>query len=433
MTTAGGDGTHRPGSGGVVAITDPYSTGRFLASYLAARELTAVAVVPEHPVPIQNAGSLVPQAYRAVLTYRGDPEETVAELRSLGTTAVIAGCETGVVLADQLGAGLAALGVPGVMYNDPASSHHRRDKGYMADALRRAGLRYTPTLRVRSLPEAFAAAQLIAYPVVVKPPGSSGTDSVRICADPGEVEEAWRSIAGRADQLGQVNDVALVQRYLVGQQYVVNTVSVPGPDGGGAHYVHEVWEDHRAVVAGRYTVFDRMSLLPADDTAARAAGEYMCHVLSAVGLTFGPAHSEVIRTSDGFVLIEVNPRLAGMIDPTASDRATGQNQVSLTAELLAEPAGFADRHCGEYQRLDHAVQLWLASPRSGVIDPEVLGKLLSLPTAYSTVGHVEPGGSVRETVDLASSPGFFYLIGEKEKVERDAAMIRGAERDGLYK
>jgi biotin carboxylase len=431
--TAGRDGSHRGGSGGVVAIIDPYSTGRFLTSHLAARELAAVAVVPEHTVPIQNAGSLVPRAYRAVLTYRGDPERTAAELDSLGTTAVIAGCETGVELADRLGAGLAALGVPGVMYNDPATSHHRRDKGYMADALQRAGLHCTPTFRTGSLPEAFAAARAIGYPVVVKPPRSSGTDSVRICANPDEVEEAWRSISGRPDQLGQVNDVVLVQSYLVGQQYVVNTLSVPGPDGSGVHYVHEVWEDHRAVVAGSYTVFDRMRLLPGDDAAARAAGDYMCRVLSAVGLTFGPAHSEVIRTADGFVLIEVNPRLAGMIDPAASDRATGQNQVSLTAELLAEPAGFAERHRGIYQCALHTVQLWLASPRSGVIDPGVLAKLLGLPTVYSTVGHIEPEARVRQTVDLASSPGFFYLIGAQEEVERDAAAIRGAERDGLYR
>jgi hypothetical protein len=259
---------------------------------------------------------------------------------------------------------------------------------------------------------------------------------VRICQTPGEVGAAWRAIVGRVSQLGVRNSEALHQRYETGQQYVVNSVSVPGPDGRPRHWVHEVWEDHRAVVDGGFTVFDRMILLAAQDLAARMAAAYVARVLDAVGLVFGPAHTEIIVTEDrGPVLIEVNARLAGMIDPGVTDLATGPglNQVALTAEAITDPAGFAGRHHGPYRRTWSMVHVWLAAPGEGVIDPGTLARIMELPTVRSTVGHIGPGAPVTRTFDLGSAPGYFTLVGHQRQVELDAYAIRGYEREGLYR
>jgi biotin carboxylase len=417
---------------GDVAVIHPYSTGRFLAAALGAAGRPAVAVIPEHPIPLQNASSLVPGDYRDVITDTGRPAELVARLLELGVTQVIPGCETGVILADVLAAGLADAGLPGVLRNDPATSSARRDKGLMAAALKANGLDHTRTVRASSAALATVAAGVIGWPVVVKPPRSSGADSVRICTAEAEVADAWQAIAGHNDQLGQANADALVQEYLTGRQCVVNSVTVRGQDGRPRHYVHEVWADRRRVIPGGYTVYDRMDLLPPDDRQALAAARYTAKALDAVELSFGPAHTEIIRCRRGWVLIEVNPRLAGMIDPAFSELATGQDQVSLTAEAITDPAGFASRHDGCYPVRGFAAHIWLAAPRAGHIAADVLAEILALPTVRSAVGHIEPGAAVTTTIDLATAPGYFALFGERAQVERDALTIRTLEQAGLY-
>jgi biotin carboxylase len=232
--------------------------------------------------------------------------------------------------------------------------------------------------------------------------------------------------------MGLVNNELLIQEYLTGQQYTVNTVTYPGPDGWPLHYVSEVWLDCRREVPGGKMIYDRMDLLAGDDPRTQIVGAYITEVLDALGVVCGPAHNEVMVTSAGPVLIEVNARLAGMTDPAAMLRALGDSHVSLAVEAATDPAGFGRRHGRRpYQRLARAVQLDLAADRAGILDPGTLAAIRSLPTVCGWVGHVAPGDPVRRTVDLVTSPGMLYLAGPADHVESDIARIRAMETD-LY-
>jgi hypothetical protein len=229
--------------------------------------------------------------------------------------------------------------------------------------------------------------------------------------------------------MGLVNEGLLVQEYLTGEQYTVNTVTGAGPGGAPVHYVAEVWADCRREVPGGKVIYDRMDLLAGDDPRAGQVGAYIARVLDALGVVTGPAHSEVMVTGRGPVLIETGARLAGMVDPAAMRLAAGISQAGLAAEAVTDPAGFARRAgAGPYRRLAHAVQLDLAAPRPGILDPGTLAAIRALPTVRGWVGHLRPGDRVRETVDLMSSPGMLYLVGTLPQVEADVTAIRALER-----
>lgn len=415
---------------GRAAIVHPYSTGRYLSGAFAASGWRSVAVVPDQPLPVfaDDVSSFRASDYAAVVTEAGDVVATASVLAALSVTAVIAGTESGIELADVLAR---QLGLPG---NDPATSAARRDKGLMTDALARAGVPYARTIRARTLSAALAAARDIGGPVVVKPAASAASDNVTVCRSPQEIEAAWRAAAGQVNVMGLTNDELLVMEFLTGQQYMVNTVTYPGPGGRPAHYVAEVWRDCRREVPGGKVIYDRLDLLAGDDPRALAAGSYIADALDALGVVAGPAHCEMMVTSRGPRLIEANVRLAGMADIAPMDRALGISQVGLAVEAVTDPAAFARRAArGPYRRLAHAVQLDLAAPRPGILDGAALARIRSLPTVCGWVSHFRPGDRISPTVDLATSPGHLFLVGPSGQVEADIGGIRALQGSGLYR
>jgi biotin carboxylase len=415
---------------GRAAIVHPYSTGRHLAGAFGASGWTSVAVVPDRPLPVfaDDVSAFRDRDYAAVVTDAGDIVATASVLAALSVTAVIAGTESGVELADALAC---RLGLPG---NSPATSPSRRDKGLMADALARAGVPYARTIGVSTLGAAQAAARAIGGPVVVKPAASAASDNVTVCRSPQEIAAAWQAAAGQVNVMGLTNDELLVMEFLTGQQYMVNTVSYPGPGGRAAHYVAEVWLDRRREVPGGKVIYDRLDLLAGDDPRAQAAGAYIADVLDALGVVTGPAHSEMMVTSRGPRLIETNVRLAGMADLAPMERALGISQVGLAAEAVTDPAAFARRAArGPYRRLQHAVQLDLAATQPGILDGAALDQVRSLPTVCGWVSHFRPGDRIAATVDLATSPGHLFLVGPAGQLEADIGRIRALQGSGLFR
>ncbi len=70
------------------------------------------------------------------------------------------------------------------------------------------------------LPEPFKA--------VVKPVESAGSDDVFLCESKDDVKNAFERINGKINGLGQKNDAVLVQEFLDGTEYVVDSVSLDG-------------------------------------------------------------------------------------------------------------------------------------------------------------------------------------------------------------
>lgn len=408
---------------GVAAVVAPFSAGAFYVAEFARRGWPCVAVVePDDVTPPLYRGALRASAFEAVVVHTGDVAATAARLRELGVSAVVAGTEIGVPLGDVLSA---ALDLPG---NDPDHSDSRRDKGAMVEALRAAGVPAIPTLRTSRLTDALDWAHDIGTRgYVVKPADSAGSDGVAFCRSRAELAAAWHAIHGRANAMGGSNNTLVVQQQVHGMQYIVNTVSA-----GGQHMIAEIWADHRIQTPDGHGVYDRTEWLSPDEDPALFAllASYVRRAITAVGVRFGPAHSEVMLTETGPILIETGVRPEGPVNPDAVTLAVGTHHVRAAVDAVVAGRVVPEL---EPRTLRHACRVTLCAPYDGTVDSAGWAKVLDLPAVAGTLGHVTGGSPVRTTVDLLTSPDSIYLVGDRDVIEDSYRTIRELERNGsLY-
>ena len=322
------------------AIVDAYSTGRYLPAALARRGFSAVHVQSTSDPPAFFRSSFIPRDFCDNIVYDADLERTLARLMGYDLAFVLPGSEYGVELSDLLSE---RLGLPS---NGSARTLARRNKHHMAGALREAGLRAIEAICARDNRQIIAwAMERGRWPIVLKPLDSAGSDGIFFCSDEAEISRAFSQIAGRRNAMGSWNHAVLAQEFLDGTEYFINTVSY-----AGHHHVAEIWRYRKRIVPGKGTIYDMEEPVPWDGEVQAELRRYVIDVLDALGIWYGPAHSEIMLTSSGPVLIETGARLAGSILPHAVSRCFETNHVELTVEAYADPEGFR-RHCGVPYRL----------------------------------------------------------------------------------
>ncbi|MFB7339467.1 ATP-grasp domain-containing protein [Streptomyces hydrogenans] len=411
-------------------IVDGYSSGTFLPPAFAR---LGVDVVHVHSSAEPMASMLQPDpaAYRDSHRCPADDpaavERTADALAALGPVAVLAGQEPGVPLADALSERL------GLATNGTALSAARRDKYEMIEALRRAGVRCAEQYKSDD-PQALAdwAERNGGYPVVVKPLSSASTDHVYRCHDAAEVLAAARAVLGSTDIFDRPNGEALVQSFLDGTEYIVDTVSV-----AGERYVCGVWEYEKTVLPGGRNVYDLDVLLDPDAEPVPRLIAYVDSVLEALGIVHGPAHAEVILTPEGPALVEIGARLNGNMNPGFHDRCLGANQADLTALAYARPQEFLDRYAGRvYRPLAAAAVHSTRTEADGVVesvDTAVVDRIAALPSVHLVGVKLGPGKRIRPTADLLTSPLRIFLTAPgMDAVRADRAAIQEL-KDAVYR
>lgn len=407
---------------GRAVIVDPYSTGAHLAEAFGRHGVQSVAVQGMAP-PLGRSERLRYEQYAAVIAKGADTPEAVLCLKELDVRHVLAGTESGVPLADRIAD---RLGVPG---NDPSTSMTRRDKFAMARALARAELPHARTIQAGSHDGALTAARdLGSWPLVVKPTASAGSDHVVIAHDIEAVSVAAREILSTSDLYGQPNQTLVVQRYLTGTQFAVNSVSKYG-----VHRIVEIWLDRRTDLGDGRLIYDRMDLLAPDDARVPILADYARACLDALGIVHGPAHSEVMLTADGPVLIETGARLQGGDSVPLMRAATGTSQTDEAVQAaLDSPEAHAARTRTPYAYAP-VTQLFLQAPKDGWINGNAIERLLHNPGVAGFVYTPASGTEVRQTVDLLSSPATVYLSADSaEEIDAAHGAVRELEATLMY-
>jgi hypothetical protein len=366
--------------------------------------------------------SFRPEHFVENVVHQGDLEATAARVAAHDPAFVVVGAEPGVLLSDALSE---HLGLPS---NGSEGSRARRDKHAMAEALRAAGLRAVEELKTGDPVAAAAwAAERDEWPVVVKPLDSAGTDGVTLCEDPAAVEAAFAAILGRPNALQGANEELLVQEMLRGTQLFVNSVSWEGK-----HRISEVWQDNKRRIAGNL-VYDYEELHPRHGEKQDAVVDYVEAVLDALGIRFGPAHTEVMLTESGPVLVESGARLHGSTRDDVIDRCT-PSHAAITAEAYVDPDSVA-RHAGvpyELKAAGYCVML-ISQHEGRIVGAGGLEKIEALPTFAGSIGMLGPGDELKRTVDLFSCPGMLYLVDpDREKLQADYERLRELEAEGLF-
>jgi biotin carboxylase len=407
-----------------IAIVDGYSTGRILATALRDHGARCAHVQSQAEVGAYFHKGFRSEDYDLDLGYLPDPEEVAGRLSRWGAARVVAGTESGVILADTLNH---LLGTPG---NLIGTVHARRDKALMVDVVRAAGLD-VPDGRVftnsAEATEWYRCSRMA--DVVVKPVASAGTDNVRFCQDTRAVQAACEAVLKSVNLYGEPNERVLVQERLRGAEYYINTVSQ-----GGVHRVAEMWQYTKRGNPDGMPTYDYEEPVDSRSPIGVRLREFTFRVLDALGVSSSAAHTEVMLTGRGPVLVESGARLGGATLPGVVEKYSGISQTSLFAKVLLDPA-----------RIDHFADdrvEWAAKVRNVSFINRIPGtvrsldwvqQVQSLPSAVAVGCAVGLGSRLDATTDLLSSPGYVYLAAaHRAELERDYQRLREMEWDGLY-
>ncbi len=402
-------------------IVDAYSTGAALAPRFTSAGVRTLHVQSRPVPPSFYQRSFRPEHFVANVVHEDDLDATLAALAPHGEIAfVLAGAETGVPLADALAE---RLGLPG---NGSALSHARRDKHAMAEAVRAAGLNAVQQLRTGDAAEAVAWARARAdWPVVVKPLDSAGTEGVFFCEEAEEIEAAFAATAGRPNALGGSNDELLVQELLRGPQVFTDSIS-----WDGVHHVSETWRSTKRLVHGTCDMYDFEDLLEPRGEEQDLVAAYVRGVLDALGIRYGSAHTELVLTERGPVLIECGARMQGTILDRVVDRCT-PSHVTVTVDAYLDPASVARRAASPAPLREHARVVTLISQHEGRIVAVRHDELERLPSYAGAVAMLGPGDRIARTFDLFTSPGTVYLVHPDEaRLREDYTRLRELEETG---
>lgn len=403
----------------VLVIVDGYSSGSQLPGLMKDLDWKCIHVSSLLNPPSYYLDSYRQTDYDASFKHNDNFEELVVELNKFNVKAVLPGTESGVILADKLAEALKLIG------NPTSTSTARRNKYEMHNAVKAAGLRSADHILTNSFEELLAWAQQGAWPVVMKPPASAGTDSVIFCKDPEELKATFGRLLGSMNQLGERNDSVLVQRLLIGQEYFVNGIS-----GKGKHVITEVWRTDKVKIPGAGLIYDRSVLFDPEDPQVSQITDYVCEVLCALGVTYGANHTEIMVTKDGPVLIESASRLSGGLNRPAANHAVIGSQLDLVAKLVTQGEEFIEELSSSKQGLRSPLwQVQFIAKKSGRVLETKTDELVSKLESKTWIQRAPKAGDTLErTVDLFSSPGIIFMSHQDTDVlQKDYDTIRSWE------
>ncbi|MFE3661126.1 ATP-grasp domain-containing protein [Streptomyces sp. NPDC059165] len=405
-----------------VVLVDAFSTGALLAHQAAGR-CRLIHVRSRRELPTTFAASLPAGLFEEDLTYPGNEQDVRRRLAEIGPVAVIPASEFGVETADELAS---ALGLRG---NDPGLSSARRNKALMMEALAAAGVRTPRQLETADADEVLEWRRAHGIDrVVVKPLDSAGSEDVFTCDTDQEVKDAVGAVIGKTNLMLRANEAVLGQEYLVGDEYIINSVS-----RDGTHRFTDVWISRKAVVDESRKIYDYEDLLAPDDPRLDEILPYVSDVLAALGIANGPAHTELILTPDGPVLLETGARISGLANPAALQQCTGADQVSLTLDCYTADAPELSRRPVRYARLESARCANLIAHRAVPLAEQAVREVLEgLPAFQSVRFRKADGALTSRTVDLNSSPGAVFLVHRDDaEIERSYQALRAMEHELL--
>ncbi|MGW7489021.1 ATP-grasp domain-containing protein [Streptomyces sp. NPDC054786] len=406
----------------VLVVVDGYSSGSQIPRVMAERGWQCIHVSALPDIPDYYRETFDPDAYIGRFSYAGDVVGLARELAGHSPSAVVPGTESGVIVASLLAA---ELGVPG---NAPDRSNALRDKYEMHNRLKAAGLRSMDHYLAHDFAGLLSWANSGAWPVVLKPQASAGTDSVTFCKDEAELSAAFHRLHGAVNQIGERNEAVLAQRFLSGQEYFINGIS-----GNDRHVITEIWRTEKVNVPGAGAIYDRSVLLDPTTPEMKDIVGYVHDVLDALGVQWGAHHTELMVTDVGPTLIECAGRLSGGLNRAAADHAVGISMLDLLANLVDEGpsyvSGFLDT-----SRV-HRYPLWqvqFISDQAGVVKESCYAELLATLSSRTWLQKApSPGDPVSVTTDLFSSPGIVFMThADTEVLQRDYETVREWEGKG---
>jgi predicted ATP-grasp superfamily ATP-dependent carboligase len=416
--------------------TCPYHSGYMVARALDIPGVAVVRVLSDYLSGFLRQQGTVDDTTLDSMTCPCTPEEAALWKAKLGSPMVqIVGvyCESdsGLEQAERL---RELLNV--ACRDEPSVLAARRHKHLMYEVAASAGLTVPTTKLCHSCPEAVKfAEQLLSEDdedqqpyVIVKPFRGVASESVRLCSNKKDVEEAWTEITSSSvfGAVGKHSSV-LVQEFVRGTEYACDIVSREGH-----HKVVAVWRYIKKPANGASFCYFKTELIDAAmDPNVEQVCEFAIQTLNALGVKWGISHNEVIVTNSGApTLIEINHRQHNMDFCPLTMACIGYNafDVALVAYLLTEDewAEIPERPVlRAYGCMVHLVN-YARGKLCSVNHLDVFDELDSV-LAWEVYDDFKTIGSeIQPTVDIRTDAGWIQLISENgDDLARDYETIEG--------
>ncbi|MDN3505762.1 MAG: ATP-grasp domain-containing protein [Simkaniaceae bacterium] len=273
-----------------------------------------------------------------------DLEEILREIEALQLTVKgsVAGHESGVELADQIAEKL------NLFHNDIKLSTARRDKGEMRRVLKESNLTCPDFTTCTSLQQVMDFAGTHRFPLMMKTPKGAGTSQVFECSNRDHLTKHFREILSEKNLYGLSAKEVVLEEYIPGTEYIVNTFS----DGVDVH-VTDCWVYEKFSTAEHKNLYYNSITIPIDAPEMQGMIEYALKVAKVFGLTRGVAHLEIKDDPEkGPTLIEIGARLPGVRKPDLIEKFSNfkpfQSQIKVFLHEKVEipkPVVFT-KHCG---------------------------------------------------------------------------------------
>lgn len=393
----------------VIIIVDAYSTGKYLAPAFRSYGYKLVHIQSTKIIPklySQYAKDLSINFFENIIY--SDIETILRQLEKYKVKFVIPGTESGVLIADLISEKLGLSTSNGTQY-----SLSRRDKYLMHQTLKAEGVAHIAQYKsselkdiltwVKSSDSQFEESKT---PVVLKPVNSAGTDNVMFCYSESDISKAFQKIKTSLTIFDTPNTEVLVQNYLHGTEYIVNTVSCEAK-----HFVTDIWRINKKYI-NNTPVCDFEEVIPPTEEIFQQLSSYTDTVLNALRIKYGAGHSEIMLTPSGPILIETAARLIGGIDPAAITNVLGYTQISVLVESYISPRRFLQ--CCSLERLPiqkYPLNIFLVSEQSGRIVNDFDSKPYeSIQGFYSASVGLKKGDRLEKTNSFANCPGYIYFL-----------------------
>jgi len=315
--------------------------------------------------------------------------------------------------------------------NDPTKRALWRDKFKQQEALRRAGLPTPDECFTSDVERAVQFAAAHSGDVVVKPCDSSGSDGVWLCQNESHIRTAFAKELGKMNKECSRNHFLIVVEALIGEEWVVNTVSLHG-----AHKVTDVWcgppKSHVSERGCPAQFVYNMQFLAPDSERRRSVVEYTLAALDATGVRNGAGHTELVWV-DRPLLFEVNVRPAGCL-PRAPHHP---DQLEALVESFCNPSNFLSLPTTPTSTSSGAV-VFLRAPRKSFLSGSALSRFADLESfaffdrRLTDASKPYTSRRVVKTTGLHTSPGVVVLQGKETVVLADTKKIRRLEETCAY-
>lgn len=395
-----------------VVVTIPISSGEMYIDELRERGYKVITLIPY--AEVKNLDEI----FAYFKSYFGDRSTVIMGPKNLddlykcvegyNVVAVFAGGEAGVRCADVLAR---QLGLEG---NDPDTTWLRNNKEGMVHALKTAGIRAIETLKVK------CEQDIIDFwndnecdSAVMKFAESGATVGVKVCPSLQFALDYYKQMQTMPNFIGVVGGEILIQEYIDGEEHVVDTVSC-----NGKHKITDCWT-YTKFLNGNNILYGKSLFQSEISLEFKEIIEYAMKVLDAVGIRYGPCHTEIKYDKKGPVLIETNPRPHGGDLRRDFIKSFNDNCiVDIAVDSLLEKDSFFKRP-DQYVSKQGAMFLLISNPSEGEITLAPLMALFEhIPGHHYMTPNRKDTWACPETIDFQTYASNCKFTGKTEFLNR---------------